>query len=129
MKRRLQSDQARAISHQVIMSRLFAIFIAISLLLGPLAMDRAMAAVPPPSHAQMANDAAAIADHCKSDKQDKSHKPMSKPCCAAMCATAAVMPEMSAHQQMFDRLLAISAPASVHRGILAEIATPPPRAA
>jgi hypothetical protein len=125
----LQSMRARAISPEVIMGRLFALFVAFSLLLGPLAMDRAMAAVPASSHSQMSDDPKAMAGHCQSNDQDKTQKAPSKPCCAAMCATAAVLPESTAGVQLFNRLPAVPAPASAHRGVLSEIATPPPRVA
>ncbi len=99
-------------------------FIAISLLFGPLAMDRAMAAAPASTHAQTADDG-----HCKPAHESKADKAMPKPCCAAMYATAAVVPEVPAGEQLFACLPAIPSPASFRRGVLSEIATPPPRVA
>ena len=107
----------------VIVSRLFALFIALSLLLGPLAMDRAMAAVPV-GQTQMADDG-----HCQPADKGQPGKAMAKPCCAAMCATAAIVPEASASEPLFGRLPATPASASFHRGVLSEISTPPPRLA
>jgi len=95
--------------------------IAVSLLFGPLLMDRAMAAAPA-SHSQMTDD-----EHCQPTDNGQSHKAMPKPCCAAMCATAAVVPEAPATEAHFDRLAATPSPASFGRGVLSEIATPPPR--
>ena len=106
----------------VIVSRLFAVLVAFSLMFGPLAMDRAMAAVPAASHDQMSADG-----HCPPAADDIADKAMSKPCCAAMCATAAVVPQSQSIEPMFDRLAASTAPASFHRGVLSEISTPPPR--
>lgn len=122
MTRQLQTKRSAPICCSVILTRLFAVFIALSLLFGPLAMDRAMAASPAASHSQMTKD-----DHCQPADQGKAGKATSKPCCAAMCATAAVVPEVSASEPLFARLPAIPAPAAYHRGVLSEIATPPPR--
>ena len=119
---RLQSGTPTPICLGVVLSRLFAIFIALSLMFGPLAMDRAMAAVPVASHNQMSADG-----HCPPAADDFADKAMSKPCCAAMCATAAVVPQSQSIEPMFDRLAASSAPANFHRGVLSEISTPPPR--
>ena len=105
----------------VIVPRLFALFIALSLLFGPLAMDRAMAAAPA-GHAQMTDDG-----HCQPAEKGQPDKAMAKPCCAAMCATPAIVPEASASEPLFGRLPASPASASFHRGVLSEISTPPPR--
>lgn len=113
----------------MIASRFFAVFIALSLLFGPLAMDRAMAAALASSHSQMSDASKKLVGHCQPTDQDKTHKAVSKPCCAAMCATAAVVPQASASERLFEPLLANPAPASFHRGVLSEIATPPPRVA
>ncbi len=118
----MQTEPSAPICLGVILSRLFALFIALSLLFGPLAMDRAMAATPAASHSQMTEDG-----HCQPADEGKADKATSKPCCAAMCATAAVVPEASASEPLFARLLAIPAPPAYHRGVLSEIATPPPR--
>ena len=122
MTRQLQFQPSTPIYRGVILSRLFAMFIAITLMFGPLAMDRAMAAVPASSHSQMTDKG-----HCPSANEGKADKAMSKPCCAAMCATAAVVPQSQVSEPLFNRLAASSAPANFHRGVLSEISTPPPR--
>ena len=129
MTRQLQSERSTSICFGVSMTRLFAFFIALSLLFGPLAMDRAMASAPAQIHSQISGGSKATLDHCQPADQDKTHKAMPKPCCTAICATIAVMPQASADDRLFETILAIPAPASVHRGVLSEIATPPPRAA
>ena len=122
MTRQLQSRPSKPIYFGVILSRLFAIFIALSLMFGPLAMDQAMAAAPVSSHSQMTDK-----EHCPSADADENDKATSKPCCAAMCATSAVVPQSQDSEPLFDRLAASPARASFHRGVLSEISTPPPR--
>lgn len=124
MNRQLQTRRLATIFHGMILSRLFALLIALSLLFGPLAMNQAMAVAPATSHSQMTEG-----KHCQTAGKGKTDKAMPKPCCAAMCATAAVLPQTSASAPLFDRVLASSAPARSHRGVLSEIATPPPRVA
>ena len=121
--RQLQTKRSMPTSRGVILSRLFAIFIALSLLFGPLAMDRAMAATPA-GHAQITEDG-----HCQPAGKGQPDKAMSKSCCAAMCATAAIVPEASASKPLFGRLPASPASANFPRGVLSEISTPPPRLA
>ena len=122
MTRQLQVGRFAPICLSVILSRLFAVFIALSLMFGPLAMDRAMAAVPVSSHSQMSDDG-----HCQPADEDKADKAMSEPCCAALCTTSALAPQARTGDLRFDRLAAVSASASFHRGVLSEISTPPPR--
>jgi hypothetical protein len=98
--------------------RLFAIFLALSLLFGPLAMDRAMAAAPASSHAQMMDNG-----HCQPD-ESAADEAMPDPCCAA---TAAVAPEAAAVGMQFTRAAAKPAASPFHLGVLSEISTPPPR--
>ncbi len=119
MTRQLQTGRSRSICFGVGISRLVAIFVALSLLFGPLAMDRAMAA--PASHNQMADD-----DHCQPADESKADKAMPDPCCVA---TAAVAPEALADDMLFARLSALPAASRFHRGVLSEISTPPPRLA
>ncbi len=122
MTNQLQTKLFAPICLGMILSRLFALFIVFSLLVGPLAMNRAMAASPAASHSQMTDDG-----HCKPTDNGKADKAMSKPCCAAMCATPAVVPESSANEEVFARLPATAIPASFSREVLGELATPPPR--
>ena len=124
MTRQLQVGRFAPICLSVILSRLFAVFIALSLLLGPLTMGRAMAAAPASGHSQMTDDG-----HCQPAEEGKADKAMSEPCCAAMCSTSALAPQARTGELRFDRLAAVSASASFHRGVLSEISTPPPRLA
>ena len=121
MTRHLQNRPCGPISLSVILSRLFAVFIALSLMFGPLAMGRAMAAVPAASHAQMSDDA-----HC-APADDEGDDATSDPCCAAMCAASALPTQARSNEVQFSRLLAVPAAASFHLGVLSEISTPPPR--
>lgn len=125
MTAQLQFGGFASICRKVIISRLFALFVALSLLFGPLAMDRAMAAAPITDHAQMAKD-----EHCDSAEDGKAEKADSKSCCGAMCAAAAIaVPPVATSEPLFERLAASSALTSLHRGIPSEISTPPPRLA
>ena len=99
-------------------------FVALSLMFGPLAMDRAMAAAPISSHMQMTDE-----EHCQPADEGKPDKAIPDPCCAAMCATAAVVPQASSSEALINRLPAVTARASFHRGVQSEISTPPPRLA
>lgn len=123
MTRQLQSNGAGAICSNVSISRLFAFFVALSLLFGPLAMDRAMAAMPSSDHSQMVKDG-----HCEPSDNGQSDKRVAKSCCAATCATAmVVLPQTKTGEPLFDRLATRAAPASFHCGVLSELSTPPPR--
>lgn len=122
MTRQLQNRRSAPISSIVILSRLFSVFLALSLMFGPLAMDRAMAAVPAASHAQMSDDG-----HCAPADDGKADEAMSEPCCAAMCAPSALPTQARSDEPQFGRLLAVPAAVSFHRGVLSEISTPPPR--
>src|SRR3990167_11010345 len=101
--------------------RLFAFFIALSLMFGPLVMDRAMAAMPASDHSQMAKDG-----HCDPTDESNSDKGVTKSCCAAMCAAAmVVVPHIETGEHLFDPLATTPALATFHRGVLSEISTPP----
>ncbi len=103
--------------------RLFAFFIALSLMFGPLVMDRAMAAMPARDHSQMVRGG-----HCDPADESQKEKGVTKSCCAAMCAAAmVVLPQGRTSEPLFDRLSATAAPASFHQGVHSEISTPPPR--
>ncbi|WP_423140836.1 hypothetical protein ACOYW6_08165 [Parablastomonas sp. CN1-191] len=111
------------------LSRFLTILVAFSLLFGPPAMERAMAAVPALHHAQMSSESKVMASHCHSGQHDKTQKAPSEPCCAAMCATAGILPDAIIGEQLFIQLAAVPALVRVHRGVLSEIVTPPPRTA
>lgn len=103
--------------------RLFAFFIALSLMFGPLVMDRAMAAMPASDHSQMVKDG-----HCDPTDENKNDEGVTKSCCAAMCAAAmVVLPQTETGEHLFDPLATTPALATFHRGVLSEISTPPPR--
>ena len=122
---RLQFGRMGSICRKVSVSRLFAFFVALSLLFGPLAMDRAMAGAPSSDHAQKVMD-----EHCDPAEDGQADKAESKSCCGAMCAAAAVVvPLVATSAPMFDRLAASTALKCFHRGVLSEISTPPPRLA
>ena len=123
---RLKRPSLASISRTVSIFRLFAIFVALSVLFAPFAMrgGQAMAATPSSHHAQMADQG-----HCQPAPDDQHGKLMSKPCCAAMCAAVAIAPMVSVGEPLFLRMPATQAAASFHREILSEIATPPPRLA
>jgi hypothetical protein len=124
MTRHLQKRPPGHISPAVILSRLFAFFLVLSLMAGPLAMDRAMAAVPAASHAAMSDDA-----HCAPATDASDDEAVPDPCCAAMCSASALPTQARSGAASFSRLPAVSAAASFHRGVLSEISTPPPRGA
>ena len=102
----------------MILPRLFAIFLALSLLFGPLAMDRAMAAAPAASHAQMMGEG-----HCEPN-EGAVDEALPDQCCAA---TAAVAPIPDVEEVRFLGLSATPATLPFHRGVLSELSTPPPR--
>ena len=123
MTPRLQFGRSGSICINVSIIRLFAFFVALSLLFGPLAMEHAMAAAPTSDHSQMANG-----DHCEPTDEGKADKAESKSCCAAMCATAAlVWPQAGTSEPLFVRLAVTAAPVSFPSDVLSEISTPPPR--
>ena len=120
---RLQFGRSGSMCINVSIIRLFAFFVALSLLFGPLAMEHAMAAAPTSDHSQMAND-----DHCEPADEGKADKAEPKLCCTAMCATAAlVWPQAGTSEPSFVRLAVTAAPVSFPSGLLSETSTPPPR--
>lgn len=125
MTARLHSGSLRSICTNVSVSRLFAFFVAFSLLFGPLAMDRAMAAAPVSNHSQMTKEG-----HCDTADEGKADTDGTKSCCGAMCAAAVVvLPQAKTSEPLFERVAANSALVSFRRGVLSEISTPPPRLA
>ena len=109
--------------------RILAMLIALSLLWSPLGAARATGAPPACGHAHV------IADpHRQPASPGKSDKAPAESCCAAMHASAALLPQRSAHLlangPLFSRLApAQSVSASFRRGIHGETSTPPPRLA
>lgn len=103
---------------------LFALLIAVGLALAPFAMPMGEAsATPTGHHAGMTK-----AGHCDDEPAPaKPGKHEDKPCCAAGCMTAAVLPDLA--QAALDLPRATERPGleRFYRGFLGEIATPPPR--
>jgi hypothetical protein len=111
----------------VSIQKLFAIFVALAVLIAP-AFSRAgeaFAAVPV-HHAEMTE-----ADHCKSMPTERGHqdKAPAKICCTSMCMAVAVVPAAPIAEKMVQAAPPVFAVPSFHLGHLAEIATPPPRSA
>ena len=109
------------------MSKLFAILIAAAMLFAPFAMQSgsAMAAMPSDHHAQAMSEG-----HCEGQPAtDKDSKSAEKPSCAAMCAAVDIATGSLIDPAVFAR--AVERPALQHfrHGILAKLATPPPRLA
>ena len=112
---------------------LFAALVAMAVLFAP-TMARAgeaFAAVPD-HHAQMMQSG-----HCKSapshsgdhDKSSDRDKAAGMNCCISMCMAVAITPPVpAAAAVMHDTVFSFPAPGRYH-GLLAEIATPPPRLA
>jgi len=106
---------------------LFAILVAIGMLLAPLGIRSGAAmAMAPSNH----HDRVAVGEHCGEQPIKTSHEKSSESaCCVAMCM--AVAPAASA--RIGPQFLAVShdrpAPDRFGRSFLAELPTPPPRIA
>jgi hypothetical protein len=98
-------------------SRLLSLLIGFALLFAPLVGHPAMAATS--SHAGMK------ADHCQ--PATDTDKAAAKPCCAAMCAMAAIVSPEAIDEPVFAQLPARAVAERFPREIPSEIATPPPR--
>jgi hypothetical protein len=106
---------------------LFAILIAVGLMLAPLTIrsGAAMAMAPADHHAQMVSG-----DHCgEAPAKNKHDKRGESACCVAMCM--AVAPASSARLEPYLLTASVDHPALDRSGpsFLAELPTPPPRAA
>ena len=104
---------------------LFAILVALAVLLAPGVTGAAMAASPD-HHMQMMQSG-----HCNMPMSGKSdHDKMSgKNCCISMCMAVAIAPSAPADVQPLSAQVTQFALARTYHGTLAEIATPPPRLA
>ena len=104
----------------------FAMMVAMAMTFAPLAMPAAEAGAAPAGHHPGMN----MAGHCEGQKApDQPKMDHQKSCCVAGCIAAATLADASA-----EALAPGSDPErprldSFRRGILTEIATPPPRAA
>ncbi len=103
--------------------RLFAIFVAISVLFAPAVTTTAMAAAP--DHGMQMMDAG----HCQAPpaKSSDHGKMDGKNCCISMCTAVAVAPSVPAETAQPRRQTHQFVAPKAYHGLLAEIATPPPR--
>src|SRR5438445_8913670 len=103
--------------------KLCAMLIALALLVAPGVTGVAMAASP---HHQMEMTEAS---HCQTPPASSGdHQKMAgKNCCIAMCTAVAVTPSAPAELSPPRRQIAEFASPKAYHGLLAEIATPPPR--
>lgn len=102
--------------------RILTLLVAAALSFAPVAMERAMAAMPS-GHAQMASD------HCEDEDSPGDDTQRADDCCNAACASVAVVPLADVAPARFGRPAATRGSAAFRREILSEIATPPPRRA
>src|SRR5437764_12059482 len=102
---------------------LFAILVAIAVLLAPTISGAAMAAAPHHGMEMME------AGHCQSPPSNNGHHDRTdgKSCCIAMCMALAVAPSAPAEISPSREQMAQFAAPQAYRGLPAEIATPPPR--
>jgi hypothetical protein len=106
---------------------LLAVLTALAMLSAPLAMPdgRAMAMAPAGTHGQMMDQG-----HCGAQPaKDDDGKIADKSCCSAMCSAVALPPASA--MASVTRAPVADRPSiePLHRSILAELATPPPRRA
>ena len=103
---------------------LFALLIAVGLAMAPFAMPMGEANAASTGHHAGMNKAGHCDDQPAPAKQDKHQD---KPCCAAGCMAAAMLPDLA--QAVLELPRATERPAleRFYRGFLGEIATPPPR--
>jgi hypothetical protein len=106
---------------------LFAILVAVGMMLAPLAIrsGAAMAMAPADHHGQMVSG-----DHCSdAPARSKHEKPGESACCVAMCM--AVAPAPSAKLEPHFVTASVDRPGLDRSGssFVAELPTPPPRAA
>jgi len=101
---------------------LFAVILALAVLVAPGVTGAAMAASPNHDMAMME------AGHCHAPPASPGdHKMGGKSCCIAMCMALAVAPSAPAEMAPPRQLIAEFAPPKSYHGLSAEIATPPPR--
>lgn len=102
---------------------LFAFVLALSVLFAPGVTGAAMAAAPHHGMAMME------AGHCQAPASRSGHHDQSdgKSCCVSMCMTLAVAPSAPAEALPQRREVPQFASPKAYHGLLAEIATPPPR--
>lgn len=110
-------------------NKLFAILLAVSVLLAP-ALTRAgeARAASPDHHALMVASGHCQPDQAGTDKDQSSHHGKAgKNCCLATCTAVAVQSAAAAVDELDHRSPATFAIPSFHVGSPSELATPPPR--
>ena len=113
----------RSYATVVSIRKLFAILVALSVLFAPAVTGAAMAAAPH-HDIQMMEGGHCQAPPSKSADHDKMG---GKNCCIAMCTAVAVAPSAPAEATGLRQQIAQFVPPKAYHGLLAEIATPPPR--
>lgn len=103
--------------------KLFAIFVALAVLLAPAISAVAMAAAP---HHEMEM---VSAGHCQTPPSSSGHREKldGKNCCIAMCMAVAVAPSAPTGAMPVRRQIAQFVTPRPYQGVRTEIATPPPR--
>ena len=105
--------------------KLFAVVVALAVLFAPAVSRAAMAATADHQATMME------AGHCKAppSKSDDHDKMTGKSCCITMCMAIAIEPPASAETAEPPQQMVQFVPPNAFHGLLAEIATPPPRPA
>ena len=113
-----------AYARLVSIRKLFAVILALAVLVAPGVTGAAMAATPNHQMPMME------AGHCHTPPASSGeHKMGGKSCCIAMCMALAVAPSAPTEMAPPRQQIAEFAPPKAYHGLLAEIATPPPRRA
>ena len=111
--------------HLVSIRKLFAVLIAVAMSFTPALQGASSAfAAVPDHHSQMMEKG-----HCDPASETDEDEPVDMACCGAMCMAVAIAPPSP---RMVEPLIGSVPAASLQEfqtGILAEIATPPPRVA
>jgi hypothetical protein len=112
-----------AYAQPVSIRKLFAILLALAVLLAPGVSGAAMAAAPHHDMQMME------AGHCETPpSMPGGHEKMAgKSCCIAMCMALAVAPFAPAEDRMPRQQIAGFVPPQAYHSLPSEIATPPPR--
>ena len=112
-----------AYAGSVSIRKLFAVFVALAVLVAPSVTGAALAASP--HHAMQMMEAG----HCEAPPPSGNHQHRmdGKTCCISMCMALAVAPTAPAETATLLRQIAQFAPPKAYHGLPAEIATPPPR--
>ena len=113
----------RSYATTVSIRKLFAILVALSVLSAPSITGAAMAAAPHHDMQMMEGQ------HCQAppSKSGDHDKMGGKNCCISMCTAVAVAPSAPAETTGPRQQVAEFVPPKTYHGLLAEIATPPPR--